>query len=128
MQKWIKNHAVTSYIVLACSLTWLFWMPTLLIAQTDGYALPFADNYATLIQEGFQDSRHLVVSAVFFLAVYGPLIASLVVTASEKGRGGVASLMKRMVKWRISVKWYGVAIAVNLLMLAIPVVFGVLPA
>lgn len=43
---------------------------------------------------------------VFFLAVYAPTIAALVVTAAQEGAAGVRALLGRLVRWRFGVHWY----------------------
>ena len=46
---------------------------------------------------------------VSILVGYGFVLASLVMTALTLGRGGVASLLKRFLIWRVGGKWYLVA-------------------
>lgn len=126
MRHWIKSHTVAVYVILANAITWVCWIPTLVVAQRQGYLLPVAANYAELAREGFENSGHIGISAVFALAVYGPLIAAIIVVLLERGRSGVEELIGRTTKWRVSVKWYGIALAVNLVMLGIPVAVGVI--
>ena len=44
------------------------------------------------------------------LGTFGPLLAAVVVTAQEEGRAGLRSLLGRILRWRVSPIWYGVAI------------------
>lgn len=126
MRQWIKEHPVLAYVVLAYAITWLCWIPSLLIAQEQGYLLPFAANYAQLGKEGFSSPGHKAVSAVFFLAVYGPLVSGLLVTLVTQGREGLASWLRRIVRWRVKFKWYGIVFLINLILLVFPLLIGVL--
>ena len=45
-------------------------------------------------------------SPLFFIAVYGPMIAAVIVTAFTSGRAGVAALFRKLVQWRFSLLWY----------------------
>lgn len=43
---------------------------------------------------------------LFFLAVYGPSIAAIIVTAFTRGSGGVRALLGKLVRWRFSPVYY----------------------
>jgi uncharacterized protein len=45
---------------------------------------------------------------------FGPLVAALVVLAIVQGRSGLADLGRRMLRWRVGVRWYVLAIAIPL--------------
>jgi hypothetical protein len=87
---------VTVYLTLSYSITWLCWIPTLLIANQRGYLLPTIANFGKLAQSGFSDPQHVVISIIFSIAVYGPLIAALVATLLETGKYGLVELLGRM--------------------------------
>jgi uncharacterized protein len=38
----------------------------------------------------------------------GPLVAALIVTAITEGRIGIKDFLKRLVRWRVGIKWYAV--------------------
>lgn len=44
------------------------------------------------------------------LGLFGPAIAAIVVTALTEGRPGVRALLSRVVRWRVPVPWYVVAL------------------
>jgi CAAX protease family protein len=46
------------------------------------------------------------------VASFGPFLAALLVLALTEGRPGVVGLLRRMVRWRVGVGWYVVAILV----------------
>jgi uncharacterized protein len=41
---------------------------------------------------------------------FGPFLAALVVLALTEGRSGVGRLLRRMVRWRVGLQWYAVAL------------------
>jgi len=45
---------------------------------------------------------------------FGPLVAALIVLAVVQGRSGLADLGRRMLRWRVGVHWYALAIAIPL--------------
>jgi uncharacterized protein len=44
------------------------------------------------------------------IGAYGPTIAALVVTALADGGQGARALLKRLVRWRVGIWWYGAAV------------------
>jgi uncharacterized protein len=47
---------------------------------------------------------------VYLTAMAGPSIAGIVSTALVHGRAGVRDLLSRLLRWRVSVRWYAVAL------------------
>ena len=45
---------------------------------------------------------------------FGPLVAALIVLPLAEGRSGLTDLGRRMIRWRVGVKWYMLAIALPL--------------
>jgi membrane protease YdiL (CAAX protease family) len=41
---------------------------------------------------------------------FGPFLAALIVLALTEGRSGVVGLLRRMVRWRVGLRWYAVAL------------------
>jgi uncharacterized protein len=41
---------------------------------------------------------------------FGPFLAALVVLAISRGKSGVGGLLRRMVRWRVGIRWYAVAL------------------
>jgi membrane protease YdiL (CAAX protease family) len=46
-----------------------------------------------------------------YLALFGPAIAAVVVTAWTLGRPGVRDLLARMTRWRVALRWWLVAVS-----------------
>lgn len=118
---WFHKHPIAVYLILANGITWLCWLPGFVIASQQGYILPNFDTYITLFRTGFANTQHLVISIVFLLGVYGPLIAALVATWLDGGRGGLIELGKRIIKWRVGVRWYFTILIIAFLLAAIPI-------
>jgi membrane protease YdiL (CAAX protease family) len=57
------------------------------------------------------------------IAGFGPFLAAIVVLALTRGKAGVMALLRRMVRWRVRIRWYAVAL---LLPVAITVVAAML--
>lgn len=66
-------------------------------------------------------------SAIFSLAVYGPLVAGWVVTWLTQGRKGLAAWLRRIIHWRVKLRWYGIVVLFNLILLVVPLLLGVVP-
>ena len=80
MTNWVARHRLTTFFVLAYALTW--WVYPLI-------------RYDPLIG---------------FLGLLGPALAALIVTALSDGRRGVRALLRRVVRWRVPLPWYAVAL------------------
>jgi membrane protease YdiL (CAAX protease family) len=85
----LARHPLVAYTALAYGVSWGLVLPAGLAVRL-GWA---ADDAALL---GHLNS----------LAVYGPALAALLVTAATAGRAGVAQLLRRLVQWRVHLGWY----------------------
>ncbi|MBN1262603.1 MAG: CPBP family intramembrane metalloprotease [Anaerolineae bacterium] len=116
-----RRDALWVYLLIANGITWLCWIPALIIARQQGYLLPTIDNTPALAQQGYANAQHRLISSVFSFAVYGPLIGGIVATWLEGGRAGLADLLRRVIKWRVAPKWYGYAVLIATSLTALPV-------
>ncbi len=121
-----KRRGILSYLILANALTWLCWIPAVVLANRQGYLLPTADNFVTLVRSGFVDTQHVLVALIFQLGVYGPLVAAIVGLAVEGDQDAADLWWRRLVRWRVSLRWYLIALAIALLLPLIPAVGGAL--
>lgn len=80
-----RRHPVISFFVLAYAISWSWWVPLAL----RGEVVRAGDGWPT----------HLP-------GLIGPAIAALIVTATTEGRAGLRDLGRRMVRWRIGVRWW----------------------
>jgi uncharacterized protein len=76
----IARHPLVAYFVLAYAFTW--WVYPLL-------------RFNPLIG---------------LLGLFGPALAAIIITAITEGRPGVRALLSRIVRWRVPLPWYVVAI------------------
>lgn len=115
------KYSLTTYLLLATGITWLCWIPSLVISSQQGYIMPNFDTYAALFQSGFTNSQHLLLAILFQFGVYGPLIGGLVATWMDGGKQGLADLWSRIIKWNVGGRWYLTALAITFLITGIPV-------
>jgi membrane protease YdiL (CAAX protease family) len=76
----VKQHPLVTFFVLAYALSWWAWIP---------YTLGLFPNP---------------------VASFGPFLAALLVLMVAHGKSGVVGLLRRMVRWRIGLRWYAVAL------------------
>ncbi len=116
-----RRDAFWPYLLIANGITWLCWIPALVIAQQRGYLLPTLDNTPALAQQGYASAEHRLLSLIFSFAVYGPLIGGIVATWLEGRREGLRSLLRRLTTWRFNVKWYAYALLIAVAFAGLPV-------
>lgn len=97
--RWVRAHRLLAFALLAYGLSWTYWVPLVLTGQ--------------IVRLGSAVSQ--------FPALLGPMIAAFTVTAVVEGRTGVRDLAARMVRWRVSLRWWLFAIGSPLALLAVAV-------
>ncbi len=117
---WFGKHPIATYLILAYGITWLGWVPALVMSTRQGYLLPTLDGFAAFIQSGFSDTNHILIVVAFSLAVYGPLVGALIATRLDSGKAGIAGLWSRIARLRIGVRWYLVAALIALALAVVP--------
>lgn len=99
---WVARHQLLSFIAVAYTITW-----TLLIG---GFLA---------VAAGVLDPEGSATSVMVQVAAAGPLIAAVAVAALGRGRAGLASLGRSMVRWRVNPLCYAlVFLGVPAVMLA----------
>jgi uncharacterized protein len=76
----VRRYPLTTFFVLACALSWWPWI---------------------LYSFGVVPTP---------IVGFGPFLAALVVLALTEGKRGVMGLLRRMVRWRVGLQWYAVAL------------------
>jgi membrane protease YdiL (CAAX protease family) len=76
----VRRYPLTAFFVLACALSWWPWI---------------------LYSVGLSPTPIVGV---------GPFLAALLVLAVTEGKSGVVGLLRRMVRWRVGLQWYAVAL------------------
>lgn len=97
----MKKHPLLWFYVLAFAISWFGWLP--IVAGSRGVS-PFGDP-------AFQ--------ILLILPAIGPALAAMIVTGASGGKGGIRSLLKPLLQWRIGIGWLGVAILLPALLLVV---------
>jgi membrane protease YdiL (CAAX protease family) len=110
----LARHPLIAYFGLSFALSWALILPMTLSTNLGIGLLPYA----------LPDALGL---ALYILASFvGPTVAALVVAGLTEGRAGVGRLLRPILRWRVSPRWYLVALLTNLLiwLLAYSLVLG----
>jgi uncharacterized protein len=76
----VRRYPLITFFVLACALSWWPWI----LYSFDLMPQPIVG--------------------------FGPFLAALVVLAITQGKSGIVGLLRRMVRWRVGLKWYAAAL------------------
>jgi uncharacterized protein len=101
VKSFIQRHPVASYFVLAFAIA---WSGILYVVGPQG--IP-----------GESDHVAQLLPMVFLAMIAGPSIASLLLTALVDGRAGLRDLLARQCRWRVHLRWYGIALLTTPLLL-----------
>ena len=77
---WVKRHDLAVFLILAFALSWSIW-PFVLTNPESTPMLP-----------------------------YGPIIAAIIVLALTRGWASVRDLLRSIVRWRVGLQWYALAL------------------
>ena len=86
----IKKYALVIFFVLAFLFTWSNWLPQALNSR--GVTSTQVPGFLTL------------------LAGYGPALAAILVASLAYGRQGLRELFSRLLRWRVGIRWYLIAL------------------
>jgi membrane protease YdiL (CAAX protease family) len=94
IRDFIKRHALLTYYALVFVISW--------------------GGFLLVGGAGFFSGTHWQTDPLFQLAVTamlaGPPVAGLLLTGLVYGRAGFRDLLSRLVKWRVGVRWYAIAL------------------
>jgi uncharacterized protein len=76
----------------------------------DRYSLPLFLILTPLISLSIPLFLQLPVEIVPFLMAFIPALLAILISALTDGRRGVGALMKKLFQWRVSIKWYAIAL------------------
>ncbi|MDQ3928226.1 MAG: CPBP family intramembrane metalloprotease [Chloroflexota bacterium] len=96
LAKVVKQYPLITYFILAYSLSW--W-PAIL------YALDLSPQP---------------------IVGFGPFLAAIVVLAVSHGKAGMVGLLRRMVRWRVELRWYAMALLLPVMITVVAVMLNVL--
>lgn len=97
-----RRRPLASYFVLAYAISWALVLPMTLSQNIGLGLLPYA----------LPDALGLI---LYILAsLIGPTVAALIVAGLSEGRAGVAAVLRPILRWRVGVQWYAVALFANM--------------
>jgi membrane protease YdiL (CAAX protease family) len=96
MKSIMKQYPVGSFFVLAYAISWVLWVPALLIIK--------------LVLPTGQDPGWLMIPML--LGTYTPTVAAVMMTRILEGKPGVKKLWAKFLVWRVGLRWWLVAILV----------------
>ena len=111
---------IGQYFILAITITWVFWIPTILIASVNDYFLPSVYSFRDISTLGFKDGFHIVIFILNQMGVYGPLFAAIIISWKSYGRSEVKGLFNQIKVWRVKPIWI-------LTILLLPFIFALIP-
>ena len=97
----IRRHPISIYFVLVFIIT---WGGILFLVGPEGVP-----------GEGMQLQR--LFPLVFLAMIAGPSLAGILLTGITDGKDGLRRLFFRMSRWRVNIRWYGVALLITPLLL-----------
>jgi uncharacterized protein len=88
----LARHPMIFYTLIAYAGTWIVWLPFLL--SKDGLGLmAFSSPLPIIVMGGLGTFT-------------GPFLAAFVMTGVTEGRAGVRRLLRKIVLWRVGLRWY----------------------
>ncbi len=122
----MKKNGSLVFIVLALGITWVLWIPALVLVSAKGYALPTIDYLLNHRSFAIINSVHGLAVVLFSLAVYGPLLAGLIVTLMEGGRKRAEEWFAPVLRWKVKPYWLGMVFLIALAVSLLPMLVGTL--
>lgn len=113
------RRTLLTFVLLAYGFTWALWIPPLAYSALESWPLPDLGR-GLGAWTGFTPLEFAMATS-FQLAVYGPMIAALVVLLRSKDRGGVRSWASSILRLRVAGDWYAFVLLAPLVLAAIVV-------
>ena len=88
LSSWPARHPLVSYFLIAFGFSWLMFLP------------------GPLVYYGVINLRDDVIRLLAIAGLLGPILSGFIMTAVTEGRPGIARLLRRMVCWRVGIRWY----------------------
>jgi uncharacterized protein len=88
----LVRHPLISFFVMAFAFSWIAWSPWFLSEDGAGL-LPYSSPLL----------NSLVVPVGILL---GPFLSAFIMTGATEGRAGIRRLLRRIVLWRVGLRWY----------------------
>jgi membrane protease YdiL (CAAX protease family) len=105
IKAFIKRHPVLTYFALTFAIS---WGGILVVIGGPSRILRTSEQFDTLLP------------TVIMAILAGPCVSGILLTALFEGRAGLRDLRSKLLRWRLGIRWYAIAlIAAPLMMLAI---------
>ena len=94
LRRLVTRHPVTAFLVMAFVFSWTIMLP-LLLSESGFGVLPFALPWQVFGS---------------LMSIFGLALPAFLVTAATDGEAGVRDLLRRILRWRVGVHWYLLAL------------------
>jgi uncharacterized protein len=88
----LARHPLVSFFLIAFAFSWLLFLP------------------GPLMYYGVLNLNPSVLGLLGITGLLGPILSGFVMTMVTEGRAGVGDLLRRMVLWRVGLRWYAFAL------------------
>jgi membrane protease YdiL (CAAX protease family) len=106
----LARRPIISYFGLTYLISWLLWLPLILSKDGGIGLLPFSTG---------KDISSLAVNGWILLGSLGPVASAFIMSAVTGGKSGVKQLLLRMVRVKVGVQWYLIALFLPLLVIVL---------
>ncbi len=106
IKTFIKRHPVLSYYALTFAISW-------------------GAIFTLIGSRGIPETKeqfNMMLPAAIIAMLGGPSIAGLLLTSIVDGRSGFRELRSKLLKWRVGVRWYAMALLVAPFVLAVSLI------
>jgi CAAX protease family protein len=90
----VSRRPVAAFLIMAFVFSWTIMLP-LLLPESGFGVLPFALPWQLFGS---------------LMSVFGLALPAFLVTAATSGKAGVRDLLRRILRWRVGVRWYLIAL------------------
>jgi uncharacterized protein len=87
-QSVLARHPLASYFLITFAFSWLLYLPALLTFY------------------GVLSLSPQIVGLLTIAGLLGPILSGFVMTSVSEGRPGMVRLLRRIVLWRVGLRWY----------------------
>ena len=94
----IKSHPLLTYFILTFAISW----GGILLVIGGPSAIPTSSEQAMKL-----------LSVAIMVMVLGPSVAGILLTGLVYGRAGFRESLSRLLRWRVNVRWYAVALLIS---------------
>src|ERR687896_1475399 len=84
----LARHPLISYFIITFAFSWLMFLP------------------GVLTYYGVLSVAPSLIGVLGIVGLLGPVLSGFLMTAITEGAAGVGDLLRRMVLWRVGIRWY----------------------